>query len=235
MVCMKYIPKGKILQGGIGYYSLCRDCNTFLGHNYVKAYEKWVMTGIEVISKYNCDYFKYIALEQEPLKVLKQIISMFLAMNEDWYLVEYPELSEFVKDPHSVNLPKKYRVFVYLNKVGQYRYCKHTMMFHPELGIINFTELTFPPFGYVLTFNFDHGIDKFVNITNFKNSTLNSKVDIELGLFKLPTHLPFSPLDYRPKEKIEKDIEAGNLIKAQAKNMSYKSGKQSQPPTNNMP
>ena len=34
--------KGKIKQGGIGYNSFCRKCNSFLGTNYVPAYEKWV-------------------------------------------------------------------------------------------------------------------------------------------------------------------------------------------------
>ncbi|MDZ4758355.1 MAG: hypothetical protein SGJ10_09480 [Bacteroidota bacterium] len=44
---LEYKPKGPILQGGIGYYSLCRDCNSFLGLNYVKAYEKLVSAEYE--------------------------------------------------------------------------------------------------------------------------------------------------------------------------------------------
>ncbi|MDP1802527.1 MAG: hypothetical protein Q8L81_14300 [Bacteroidota bacterium] len=205
---LEYKPKGKILQGGIGYYSLCRDCNSFLGQNYVKAYEQWVLTGIQIISKYKVDYFNYVALQQEPLKILKQIISMFIAMNDKWYLEEYPELASFVKDPNSNILPDKFRVFAYLNNQGQYRYFKHGVISQPGLGIINATELAFPPFGYVLTFDFAHDISHFQNITSFKSYKLGEKADVEMFLYKLPTYLPFSPLDYRSKDKIDADTKA---------------------------
>jgi len=57
---LEYSPKGKILQGGIGYYSLCRECNSFLGRMYVPAYEKWVRSGFEIISKYKYDYINIL-------------------------------------------------------------------------------------------------------------------------------------------------------------------------------
>ena len=212
---LKYTPKGKILQGGIGFHSLCEECNSFLGTNYVKSYENWVLSGVEVLSKYNYDFFRYIALQQSPLKVLKQIISMFLAMNDEWYLKEYPELSAFVKDPFSKNLPSKFNVFLYLNNEGQYRYSKHFVISQPGLGIFNATELAFPPFGYVLTFDFNQEIDRLLNITNFKNAALDSTIDLELGLYKLATYLPFPPLDYRTKNEIGKEIEAAILYNEQ--------------------
>jgi len=34
--------KGKLYQGGIGYHSLCNDCNNFLGTHYVNSYKDWV-------------------------------------------------------------------------------------------------------------------------------------------------------------------------------------------------
>lgn len=220
---LQFIPKGKILQGGVGYYSLCRDCNSFLGRTYVPAYRKWVRSGYEIISKHKLDYIKYVALQLEPLKILKQIISMFVAINDEWYLKEYPELSEFVKDSNSNFLPEKYRVFLYLNSEGQSRYSRHSTSSHPGLGILNSTELTFPPFGYVLTFNFDHDIDKFVNITSFKNFSSDDIVDITLGLYRLPTYLPFPPLDYRSKQKIEQDVKDGLLSTEKLIKMGYKS------------
>jgi len=205
---LTYKPKGKILQGGIGYYSLCRECNSFLGQNYVKAYEKWVQSGIEVITNFKVDHFKYLALNQEPLRILKQIISMFIAMNDAWYLTEYPDLVAFVKDPNSNLLPDKYRIFCYLNNQGQYRYIKHSVISTSELGIINATELTFPPFGYVLTFDVNHDIYPFSNITYFKNYKHGQILDLDISIYKLPTYLPFVPLDYRTKAKIDADNKA---------------------------
>lgn len=205
---LKYKPKGQVLQGGIGYYSLCRDCNSFLGQKYVKAYDKWIQSGLEVITNFNGNYFNYIAINQEPLRILKQIISMFIAMNNDWYLTEYPDLAAFVKDPKSNILPDKYRVFAYLNNVGQYRYINHTVLSTPKLGVINVTELAFPPFGYVLTFDVNHNIYPLFNITHFKNYKHGQIVDLNISIFKLPTLLPFFPLDYRTREKIEMDNKA---------------------------
>jgi len=147
---------------------------------------------------------------------------MFIAMNDEWYLSEYPELAEFVKDPKSTFLPDKYRVFLYLNNEGKYRYAKHTTSSHPGLGILNSTELAFPPFGYVLTFNFNHDINKFVNITSFKEFSYDNVVDLQLGLYKLPTYLPFPPLDYRSKQKIEQDIQEGLLTKEKLIKLGYK-------------
>nr|MBI1231531.1 hypothetical protein [Cytophagales bacterium] len=203
-----YTPKGQILQGGIGYYSLCRECNSFLGQNYVRAYERWIESGVQVMTNFNVDYFKYIALKQEPLRILKQILSMFIGMNDDWYSQAYPDLIAFVRDPKSNYLPERYRVFAYLNNEGQYRYIKHCVVSTPTLGIINLSELTFPPFGYVLTFDFNHNIHSFANITYFKNYKLGEVIDIDISIFKLPTILPFSPLDYRTKDKINMDINA---------------------------
>lgn len=195
-------PKGKILQGGIGYYSLCKDCNTFLGINYVKAYEKWVISAVQLIMKYDFDFAKYIALKQEPLKIIKQIISMFLAINDDWYLDAHPELAEFVRNPLSNALPDKFQVFTYLNHKGQYRYFKYGVAHDPVLGVICVSEIAFPPFGYVLTYNFDGKIERLQNITHFKNYSPESKHDLDMSLHKLETNIPFCPLDYRIKTEL---------------------------------
>jgi hypothetical protein len=197
--------KGKILQGGIGFYSLCKDCNNFLGSNYVKPYQNWVQFGMEAITRFKVNHFNLVAYEQEPLRIIKQIIAMFLAMNDDWYLEEYPDLVAFIKDPKENNLPNKYQIFTYLNNEGEYRYIKHNLAFTIEYGIINITELTFPPFGYVLTFDLDKDILPLTNITYFKNYKHGQIVDLDISLNKLPTFIPISPLDYRTKEKIEKD------------------------------
>jgi hypothetical protein len=200
---LTYKPIGQILQGGIGYYSLCRGCNSFLGQKYVKAYKNWIQSGVEVITNSKHDCYVYKALNQEPLRVLKQIIAMFIAMNDDWYAAEYPDLISFVRDPSSNHLPDKYRVFAYLNNEGQYRYIKHQSLWTSELGAINLSELTFPPFGYVLTFDGSNNIHSLTNITNFKEYKYGQNTDLVISIFKLPTYLPFGALDYRSKEKID--------------------------------
>lgn len=45
-------------QGGIGNISLCKECNEFLGLNYVDAYTDWVKCGLYVLrTEANIQYY----------------------------------------------------------------------------------------------------------------------------------------------------------------------------------
>ena len=202
-------PKGKTKQGGIGYNSFCKKCNSFLGSNYVPAYKKWVQRGFEILKNTEFYPHKYIIKEVEPLKILKHIISMFLAINGEWYLESFPELADFVSNPDTRTLSKKYRIFTYLTRAEKVRYMHHVVHGNLSTGsAINCTEIAFPPYGCVLTMDFDGDI-KFLNdITKFKEFDFNKKTNLSVNMFQLPTHMPF-PLDYRTKEKVEVDIEKG--------------------------
>ncbi|WP_299156959.1 hypothetical protein [uncultured Christiangramia sp.] len=211
-------PKGKIKQGGIGYNSLCSKCNSFLGTEYVNAYSKWTQTGAQIISENNFKFAIVSMIKQEPLKILKEVISMFVAINDEWYLEAYPELAEFVKNPKMKELPAKFRIFMYLNDEGGTRYMNHSGVYKPELGgTVNCTEITFPPFGYLLTIGFNYDINILTNITHFKNYDYKQVVDLKLPLFKLPVYSPF-PLDYRSKVKMNIDIKNSLLKKKEFEN-----------------
>lgn len=206
-------PKGKIRQGGIGYNSLCSECNSFLGSKYVDAYKLWCQAGAQILSKNDFFFVKVTMYDQEPLKILKEIISMFLAINKEWYLKAYPELAEFVRNPDQNSLSDRFRVFMYLTNQGGTRYMHHTINYKPELGgAVVCTEIAYPPFGYVLTIDFDKNINILTNITHFKKYNLGEKMDIKLPLFKLPVYSPFA-LDYRTKEKMTVDIQAALKFK----------------------
>lgn len=228
---MKYIesddilnnsPKGKIRQGGIGYNSLCSECNSFLGREYVNAYKIWCQAGAQILSKDDFIFAKLYVIEQEPLKILKQIISMFLAINKEWYLKAYPELSEFVKNSEQKVLSDRFRIFMYLTSEGGTRYMHHTVTYKPELGgPIGCTEIAYPPFGYLLTIDFNKNINNLMNITHFKNYDLDEITSINLTLFKLPVYSPFA-LDYRSKQQMNDDIQNSLKYKEEFEKLSNK-------------
>lgn len=206
---LKEKPKGKIKQGGIGYNSFCKKCNSFLGSNYVPAYKRWVEGGFEILKNTEFYHHKYQIKGVEPLKILKQIISMFLAINGEWYLEAYPELAEFVSNPEQQKLPEKYKVFTYLTRAEKVRYMHHVTKGSFSTGVpINCTEIAFPPYGCVLTMDYDGEINFLNNITKFKEYDFDKKTDLTVTMFQLPTYMPF-PLDYRTREKVEVDIEDG--------------------------
>jgi len=194
-------PKGKVQQGGHGYYSLCRECNSFLNKNYVRSYEKWVNVGMNLLLKYNFDFIHFYAEEQNPKRVLKQIVAMFISMNDTWFTDQYPELLDFVRVVDNDNLPEKYKFYCYLNNEGQMRMSKWN--FTNTHGIV--CETTFRPFGYVLNIGNNEAIEKLTDITNFKDYSDRRNHRVEIGLYKHPTYLPI-PLDFRSKKEIEQII-----------------------------
>jgi hypothetical protein len=207
-------PKGKIKQGGIGYNSFCSKCNSFLGSNYVNAYKEWVNCGKFIIDNSNSfNVARYQIKNQEPNKILKSIISMFLAINPDWYLESYPELSDFVNNPEQIELDKRFKIFSYLTTDGGSRYFPHATAYIPNLGgTLNCSEIAFPPYGYLLTIDFENKINILNDITNFKN--YSELTNMSLTMFNLQVHSPF-PIDYRNKIEIQNAIDKGLEIKKQ--------------------
>ncbi|MBD0822791.1 hypothetical protein [Aestuariibaculum marinum] len=205
-------PKGKIKQGGIGFNSFCKKCNSFLGSEYVPAYKRWVTGGFEILLDREFYLHKYTIKQIEPLKIMKQIISMFLAINGDFYLDAYPELSEFVSNKETRTLPDKFKVFAYLTRAENIRYVNHMVKADFKGGQpINCSEIAFPPYGYVLTIDSEDKIKYLNNITSFKN--YDGALDLNFSMFQLSTYMSI-PLDYRTKTEVESQIEDSiNFIK----------------------
>lgn len=202
--------KGRIEQGGIGVNSFCESCNNFLGIEYVNAYFAWVMTGEVAINQGDFIGHDYTAKGQLPNKILKQIISMFLGINTVEFSENNKELSHFVRNPDSKELDERFQVFTYLNTKGIKRYIPLTAVGNIKTAENTLcSEITFPPFGFVLTVNSEIvRRDFLINITNFKTREPESKYDVDLKINKLETHLPI-PMDYRTKAEIEDAMKNG--------------------------
>lgn len=199
--------KGKLHQGGVGYYSFCRDCNSYLGRAFVPAFNAYSNSFIDLAKRNASNYFEIEMHDFEILKVLKHTISMFLAINSSDFSNHNPELSKFLLDKESNHLPEKYRVFLYLNSEGQLRNIPLMFSGNFKTGIsIAATEITFPPLGHVLTVNFNGQLPFHHEITHFRNTALGEKKSEIFKIFRLPTYLPLL-LDYREKAFIQKTIE----------------------------
>jgi hypothetical protein len=195
--------KGKLHQGGVGYYSLCRDCNSYLGQEFVPAFNSYSNSFIELAKRTASNFFEIEMHDFEALKVLKQTIAMFLAMNPVEFSKHNRELSNFLLDKESNYLPDKYRIFIYLNTEGQLRNLPLMVTGNFETGLsIAAIEIAFPPLGHVLTINFNGTLPFHHEITQFKNNGTGEKRSEIFRVFRLPTYLPFL-LDYREKAFIQ--------------------------------
>lgn len=195
-----YKTTAKLQQGGLGEYCLCRSCNSFLGINYVPEYLKMAQVGMGIFKIKTFEKVNFTTFEISPFRFLKQVIAMFICINESEFTDNEPELLKFVRDSKETYLPEKFRVFMYLNNVGQFR--NLTKMYTNTHGYVN--ELTFPPFGFVLSMDSNFSFS-LTEITKFKFLDENYKDEVNFELLNLPTHLPF-PIDYRTQEEIDETI-----------------------------
>lgn len=193
-----YKPTGKLMQGGLGKYCLCQTCNSFLGQKYVPSYYRMAFVGKYVLQIYNAERVHF-SMKLSPLKFLKQVLSMFISINEPWFTDEHNELLTFVKNPEKQNLNQRYRIYMYLNNTGNTR--SIPWIYTNTYGLIS--EITFPPLGLVLSVDNSETIPQLAEITHFKNIDLNYDDTVNFKLNILPTHLPY-PLDYRTQEEINK-------------------------------
>ncbi len=201
-------PKGKVIQGGVGSYCLCKSCNSFLGQNYVRPYSDFVNIGMDLLNKYELNTYIFKVEKLNPLRILKQIASMFISISEPTFKEQCPEIIDFVKNPEKTYLPDKYHFFMYLNNEGDYRKFAFPTFtnVHGAIG-----ELAYPPFGFVfcdtkgLEFNQDYknAFSELTEITDFKKFNDNRDNAFEITINKHPTHIQI-PLDYRDINDIKK-------------------------------
>jgi hypothetical protein len=194
-------------QGGIGIHSLCGFCNNLFGTHYVRAYKEWIIQSMEFFKLESEIERNRFEVTIQPLNVLKQIIAMFFSINTKFSKL-YPELKSYLLNKETNKLPEGVRVFVYYNFIGELRYESFKVVgkFDIKSEIIQATEITFPPMGYVLVLNGQNVDNRLHEITFFSNYQLGEVVSIPQKLSILPTHIKYI-LDYRTKEEIEQGLQ----------------------------
>lgn len=195
---LNFRPRGKQFQGGLGEYCLCHNCNSFLGSAYVREYKKWATLGMQLLNEGKFKSIQFTSNDIDYLKILKQIIAIFICNNQPFFTESYPGLLEFVKDVSSKELPNRYRIYIYLNNEGQLR--NGQIYFTNLYGTV--CEFTFRPFGYVLSIDRNESFPELLEITGLKDLQDYKKAEIQMILNKYPTYLPF-PMDFRTKEEIK--------------------------------
>jgi hypothetical protein len=198
---------GHIQQKGMGDFTLCESCNNKTGKMYGPFYKEWAGLGFCNILKL-LNFEKPVEFKQiNPLPILKQIVTFFFSINSPNFAEMNPELVEFVLNRDLRSLPKKFGFYAYHNHIGRYR--------TNGIGVIYSlvskqacicSEISFPPFGYVLTIDSLPPNPKLIPLTYFSEFQYNEATDFFFDFPILPTHLSF-PGDYRSEEEIRIDFE----------------------------
>ena len=191
----------------MGEYTLCIKCNNDTGGWYGRYFVDWCYQAMEILIKSNGNptliYMNYLF----PLAIIKQIITMFFSVNVDTFCEANPELVHFVLDKEKKFLSPKYRIYVYYNITGRFRFSgivgqmqladKYGTMSKPRL----MSEITYPPFGYLMTIDSETPDMRLVEISHFSRHDYNEFRVMTMKFPVLPTHT-FYPGDYRTKEEV---------------------------------
>src|SRR5260221_4143413 len=114
-------PTGDIHQAGMGWYTLCAKCNNNTGNWYAKDFIDWCYQGMEMLDRTNGNPDSIYLNNIYPLRVLKQIVTMFFSVNHEGFHKPNQELVQFVLNREMNNISPKYRFFVYYNIAGALR------------------------------------------------------------------------------------------------------------------
>lgn len=93
---------------------MCKTCNNNTGSWYARDYIDFAKQGAYVL--YNRVYAKnfiYAEYVIRPLKVLKQILLMFVGLDTSGYLIQIEGLRSYIQDKKSNELPKNISVLMY--------------------------------------------------------------------------------------------------------------------------
>jgi len=184
---------GQEYKRGYGKTSICENCNNFAGRWYVPAFARWCQQAMQFWENSGGRSSVYHFTTLSPLPVIKQIATMFLALHGDEFAGPNREsLRQFVLDRRMSGLPPAIRFWVYYVAPGPMRNTPVCGVFNIFTGTATIgTEFSFPPFGYMVTFNSEpEAKHRLTEITHFTRYGESQITQLALSLEQLATHGP---------------------------------------------
>lgn len=209
------IPEGPTRQGGIRFPSLCNQCNNDFGSWYARAFIEWCYQGMFILEKSGGNPRLVYAHDIYPLRVVKQLAAMFMAINSERFRLSknVSELVPLLKNKEAKGLPDNVRFYAYFNMRGRPRYTPRAGLYDIQKRTTSIlSEITYPPFGYLMVLNGKAPNQRLFDITHFAWSDYYERRTAYLDLPVFPTHLGI-PGDYRDLDEIYRD-EQRNLAEA---------------------
>ena len=192
--------KGRLLQNGVKYRTLCQECNnTYLGTMYDPAFIKFVNTVGEYL-KTTIALPKVIPTEIEPQKVIRSLIGHLSAQGVDRY--DKGKDTEPIRDyfldetlPLPSHIKVYYWLFPYKNHVMA-RDCAYLDLRVGEPCVIWFIK--FFPIAFLVTFNEPKGLSFNVSeLSRWRDKPINYKIKEYVGLEGFPHQFwPEAPTDH---------------------------------------
>jgi len=148
---------------------------------------------------------------------------MFFSVSGPRFQKNQPDLVRFVPNRESRAFPRHIRVYAFYTLSDRSRAAGITGVLRglgsTQSNVHVFSEVTFPPFGFVMTFDSSPAPEHtFCEISGFSQFAYQDWRDgISMKLPVMPIYTGF-PGDYRTREQTLKDVAATEQYKAQLRN-----------------
>lgn len=194
--------RGRISRRGLGRYSLCEDCNTATGRLYSRSFQDWSIQGMQVVDSINTNVQLYHIFNIYPLRVIKQVFSLFTSVCGESLVRNEPWIEEFVLNCNRKYIPDHVHLFCYGNKDAVRYSGVNVDMNIRTMRSNTFAEFAYPPFGYILSLDGGAIHPALTDISFFARMEYNCWRTVPLKLGVLPAYT-WIPGDFRTREEIE--------------------------------
>lgn len=202
------------LQRGYGKYSLCQECNNNTGSWYGDEYLLMVRAAYSLLAmSKEKPVYGIIIKECHPLRLIKQVLSMFCSINPLPDKRMEP-LRSFVLNKNATGLdPTKYKVCMYFTDSSLLKLNGLSVIGHiSETGCnaMAISEITAFPLGFLLYFDPKNGWEyNGIDITSFGQAEYDDKTEVTIPFIKLEVNSWISG-DFRTKDEIIQCITESN-------------------------
>lgn len=203
--------KGKQHQRGVGWHTLCAKCNNNTGKWYGKDFIDFTHQGYVNCQNFlengrliNRSWVEINFYRIYPLRIIKQIITMFFSINNPGLSNAHPELRALVLNKDKMGLSTKiFGIYVYVLMGDIARYIGISSILQSK-DIRVLSELSAPPFGYVFEIN-PKTKEEYCNVAFFANEFhYNQQANLPLKIPVYESNTVF-PADYRTKQEVMND------------------------------
>jgi hypothetical protein len=196
-------------QRGMGRETLCERCNSNTGAWYGNAYVSWAYQGMLYRQKGPPGGSSLLLpFHIFPGRVAKQILCMFASAIGHEPFTSNPDLVRYVLNRTHRGIPTKYRIYCFLMALEstssrQSPIAASISGLGTGAPVHVFSEISFPPFGYILAVDSPPIDSGLADITFFTESNATDWRDLHLRLPVRSVNSHF-PGDFRARDEWEK-------------------------------
>lgn len=179
---------------GMGFKSICQSCNNNAGSFYVDDYKLFYQQGLESYKKQRSQIINLSCKNIYPLRVLKEILMMFISVNKTISLGK--TFKEYLLNKENRELPKGYNIYAYFTE-DMYSFAmlsEGQKCLNGKIKTSCYSLVSFKPFGFILTHKSEPSsrYDGICNITSFSKYTYNEQENLVLPLRTINSPDPLS-------------------------------------------